>query len=174
MLASTGFHATNLVLRTLLPVPAVTNDPNQASAAWEGRLAQVGLANFQAQDRLLVFASNQDLPRYRFSAPLRTWSFVSDKREVDWQQIWYCGNVRDFMRAVRIDRASRLALNDALHEPAGDPPFPVQMDVAAMRTNLVEIGLTTLEEHLKASHIDASSCTPAVRVYLIPAAGTQH
>lgn len=167
ILADTGFTASNRVLTTILSVPAV-NDDHNAAASWVGAFAGADQAELQADDQILVIARNEDQPRYQFSAPLRTWEYVTDKKEVNWRQIWFRGSARDFLRTVQVDRDSRAALTDALRRPSSDVSFPLAISTAAMRTNLVEIGLATLEEHLQTIHADGRPCMPEIRIYLRP------
>ncbi len=170
ILADTGFTASNRVLTTILSVPAVNNDPNTA-ASWSGAFAGAEQAVLKADDQILVIARSrdQDQTRYQFSAQTRAWQDVSDKRATGWRQIWFRGSAKDFLRTVQADRDSRAALTDALNKPLGEGSFPLQISTAAMRTNLVEIGLSTLEEHLRTTHADGRPCTPEIRVYVRPA-----
>lgn len=117
--ANAGFNSADLALQTVLsfPLPA---DAKRKQASWKGAFSGSAKAALQATDRILVVARSIDVPHLRFNAYSRTWETVSDLREKNWQQVWFSGTVKAFLRVVENDRSSRrmlASLNDSPTEP---------------------------------------------------------
>lgn len=179
LLAKTGMTESNLVLEdTITYPPPAAGDQRNARSAWMGSFAGQDKAVINADDQMLIIAKtvpcNATETRYVFNPFIRVWTLQADRTSPEGNLLWvlFNGKARDFAAEVAKAQNAHELLGSLVRQsrPVTSTTFPVQIEVNEMRNDLVELGLSGLDDHLRSVHADGHPCNPDVHVYIKPAA----
>jgi hypothetical protein len=176
ILEKAGLVATDQVLRTAITFPPPAAGDKNPLPAWQGCFAGQEKAVLNADDRVLVIAKTiPPAPRYVFNPFIRTWSIAANQPNAEGNLLWvlFDGKARDFVTEVAKARDAHELLSSLVRKPrpVTGATFPAQISIDEIRNDLLELGLSALDEHLRTAHANGQPCNPEVQVYVKPAAG---
>ena len=178
VLAKAGLTATDLVLEADITFPPPSGGDKNAKPAWKGCFTGSEKAVLHADDQVLIIAKtmpcNATESRYEFNPANRTWTLAANNANPEGNLLWvlFNGTARNLVKEVAEFQDSRQLLG-AMVRPARTitgAMFPAQVSVEEMHNNVVELGLSALDEHLRTVHADGHPCNPDVHVYIRSAA----
>ena len=176
ILGKAGLGATDQVLRTTITFPPPAAGDKNPLPNWQGCFAGQEKAVLHADDRVLVIARTiSPAPRYVFNPFIRTWTIAANQPNAEGDQLWvlFNGNAQDFVTEVAKARDAHDLLSSLVRKPRPitSATFPAQISIDESRNDLLELGLSALDEHLRTAHANGQPCNPEVQVYVKPAAG---
>ena len=177
-LAKAGLCDTDLVFETTMTFPVPAEGDKNPRPAWKGVFLGREEATLQVKDQMLVIAKtmqcNEVETRYMFNPFTRTWGLEAQRTPPEGNRLWvlFSGNASEFFHDVSAAKAVRHPLASLVTHPKLIVPetFPANVCVDDMLAILTELGLSTLDAHLKAEHATGNPCKPDVHVYIKPAA----
>ena len=177
ILEKAGLAATDLVLRTAITFPPPTDGDRNPLPSWQGCFAGQEKAVLHSDDQVLVIAKTiPPAPRYVFNPFIRTWTLAATKPNPEGNLLWvlFNGKARDFVTEVAKARDAHELLSSLVRtpRPITSAAFPAQISIDESRNDLLELGLSALDEHLRTGHANGQPCNPEVQVYVKPASGT--
>jgi len=178
ILEKAGLAATDQVLRTTITFPPPAAGDQNPLPNWQGCFAGQEKAVLNPDDRVLVIAkTTPPAPRYVFNPFIRTWTVAANQPNAEGNLLWvlFNGKARDFVTEIAKARDAHELLSSLVRKPrlVTGATFPAQISIDEIRNDLLELGLSALDEHLRTVHANGQPpCNPEVQVYVKPAAGT--
>ena len=179
ILKQAGLATTDLVLESILVFPPPAAGDQNPKVAWQGRFSGLDKVLMNADDQVLVVIKttpcNAVETRYVFNPFIRTWMLSADRASPEGNLLWvlFHGKAADFVKEVAKEQNGNELLGSLVREarPVSGAVFPILVTSAEMRNDVLELGLSALDGHLRTMHADGQPCKPDVHVYIKPAAG---
>lgn len=178
ILEKAGLAATDQVLRTAIFFPPPADGDKTPLPSWQGCFAGQEKAVLHSDDRVLVIARTvPPAPRYVFNPFIRTWTIAAIQSNAEGDLLWvlFNGKASDFVAEVAKARDAHELLSSLVRvsRPVTGATFPAQISIEEIRNDLLELGLSALDEHLRTVHANGQPCHPEVQVYVKPDAGNR-